>query len=71
MKIAKGIVLALACLAMLLSIAPLFAQIDYQDLGTDGNGGAGGWNVTCVYNGDGAITSKTCTSGGPKVCQCP
>ena len=72
MKLAKGVVLLLAVLAMVLSITPLVAQIDYQDYGNgSGSGGGGGWNVTCVYNGTGDLVSKTCTSGGPKVCQCP
>lgn len=70
MKVAKGVVLLLACLAMALSIAPVIAQDDVQDLGSGGTS-SGGWKVTCTYNGQEQLISKVCSSGGSSTCWCP
>lgn len=68
MRIVKGLALILACLAMAVSVLPLFAD-DVQDPGS----GTGGtlWTVVCTYNGQEQLISKTCTSGGSSSCNCP
>lgn len=76
MKAAKAAVLAFACLAMVLSIAPLIAQTDYQDYSTPATGGGVDpngytWSVTCTYDGNGRLLSKVCKSGGSNACTCP
>ena len=76
MKAAKAAVLAFACLAMVLSIAPLIAQTDTQDYSTPASGGGSGsgilyWTVTCNYDANGKFIGKSCTSNGDKACSCP
>jgi hypothetical protein len=73
MKVAKGTVLLLACLAIVLSIAPVTAQTDYQDYTPGGGSGGGGnnvWNVTCTYDGQEHLTGKVCNTGGAFSCHC-
>lgn len=69
MKAAKVLVLAVACVAAVLSVAPLVAQDDHQDYGS-GTGG-GGWYVSCTYDGSEILISKSCSSGGSMSCNCP
>ncbi len=72
MKKVKIAVLAIACLAMLISMAPLVA-VDEQDYTPGGSGGGSGatWRVTCNYNGYEQLVSKSCSSGGNQTCSCP
>lgn len=69
MKIMKRVLVACACSAMLVSLAPAFG-IFHQDPG-DGGSGGGSWTVTCTYDGQERLISKSCTSGGTKSCNCP
>lgn len=69
MKLMKRAVLAMASLAMLLSLSPLIA-VDEQDYGSGGNS-SGSWRVTCVYDGQERLISKSCSSGGNNSCNCP
>lgn len=71
-KMVKGIVLMLAVLAALASVGPLSAQPQqlYKDPGTGGGGGGSLWHVTCQYDGNNNLLSKTCTSGGNFACAC-
>ncbi len=71
MKLAKVGLLLLALVAMALSIAPAAAQTDYQDLGGSGGSGGGAWRVTCTYDGQEHLLSKSCSSGGNSSCSCP
>ena len=66
-RLVKGLVLLVACLAMVVSVVPLFAEDDVQDPGS-GQGTA--WKVTCVYSAT-ELISRTCTSGGSFTCACP
>ncbi len=71
MKVAKATLLAMALVAMLFSLSPLVAT-DYQDYSSGGgSGGNSSWQVTCTYNGQEQLLSKSCTSGGRRCCNCP
>jgi uncharacterized membrane protein len=72
MKAAKGIFLAVALFALVLTLVPLVSDAFNQDTGTGGgSGGSGTWTVVCSYDGSNRLLSKTCTSGGTAACSCP
>lgn len=68
-KFVKGALMILAVLAVMASFGPLSAQTEeHKD---DGSGGSGTlWHVTCQYDGNDVLLSKTCTSGGSHSCAC-
>lgn len=68
-KLFKRTVLASACLAMTLSVAPLFGIFNQTE--DHGDGGSSDWTVTCTYDSQEILVSKSCTSGGTKSCKCP
>ncbi|HET9229019.1 MAG TPA: hypothetical protein VFR31_20240 [Thermoanaerobaculia bacterium] len=70
-KTMKMLVLAVACIAAALSVAPLVAQDDQQDYTPGSGGGGGAWYVSCSYNGSEQLVSKNCSSGGRSSCNCP
>ncbi len=70
MKTTKGIVLLIALLAIALSVSPLLGGPRDPHNEPGGGGGSGSWNVTCVYDGQDHLISKTCTSGGSHSCDC-
>lgn len=70
MKLVRATILLGAAVAMLVSVAPLMA-IFHQDHNPPGGGGGSNWNVTCQYDGNEILISKTCTSGGSSSCNCP
>lgn len=74
MKVAKGAVLIVACLAVVISLAPLVAHSTILPQNQTGPGEADGgrtWKVTCQYDANDHFMGKTCTSGGPDSCACP
>lgn len=68
----KTLMFAIALAAMVISLAPLSAQPaeEHQDPPPDGSGGGSLWTVTCVWDGNGVLQSRTCTSGGGQSCAC-
>ena len=74
MKVAKGAALLIACLAIVFSLAPVVAhaltpQNQVGPVPTDGGGAS--WTVTCSYDAQERLISKSCTSGGSSSCSCP
>lgn len=70
MKVAKGIVLAIALFAIVLTIVPLTSQAQVELALVEG-GGNYFWTVTCNYNGQDKLVSWSCTPGGTEACVCP
>ena len=67
-------ILAVACLAMAFSLAPLTAHATTpQNPNSGGDSGSSGssWKVVCSYDSQDHFLGKTCTSGGTDSCACP
>lgn len=76
MKVFKAVMFFVATLALVVSLAPQLAAQpggeEHQPANPPIGGGSGGqWTVTCVYNGQEVLISKTCSSGGTSSCNCP
>lgn len=70
-KMVKGMFMMFAVLAVLATVGPLSAQPQEEHQDPPGGGGGGGlWHVTCQYDGNNNLLSKTYTSGGTFVCGC-
>lgn len=69
----KTLVFCVALVAMILSLGgPISAQPAEENQDPPGGGGGGGplWTIVCVYDGDGILQTRTCTTGGFAYCSC-
>lgn len=74
MMAVKGSILGIACVAIVLSLAPLVAHavVPQNPTPPDGPGGSGTkWKVVCQYDGQAHLVGYTCSSGGTESCGCP
>lgn len=70
-KMVKGTVMVLGLLAILASVGTLSVEAQYHEDPNPGGGSGGSlWHVTCQYDGNNVLLSKTCTSGGSFSCAC-
>lgn len=72
LKAVKVAFLVIALFAMASSLTPLLAVDPFTPAPDSGSGGGGGsWTVTCTYDQNERLISKSCTSGGSHSCNCP
>lgn len=73
MKSLQRLLIAASVSCLLITCGPLLGQFGEPDVNDDGSGGSSGgsWKVTCTYDGNNVLLSKTCESGGTKSCNCP
>lgn len=71
MRAVKAVVFLAVTLALVISLAPQLSAQYEEDPNPGGGSGGSSWTVTCVYDGQERLISKTCVSGGSHACNCP